>query len=154
MQTLCYCGSPQPFDDCCSPYIKGLNLAPSAESLMRSRYSAYATGEMAYILATYASAPRSALSLHDLQGDDSHWCKLNLLKATEQGDSAQVEFCAYSRRGKNYFLLHELSDFCKEDGQWRYVKGHIYADSGSYAQKRNDPCLCNSGLKFKKCCGL
>jgi SEC-C motif-containing protein len=154
MQTVCYCGSKRLFSDCCLPYIQGLKTAPDAEALMRSRYSAYATGAMDYILSTYAKVQRNKLSLQDLQGDDTHWCKLDVLKAKNKGDKAQVEFCAYSQQGSNYFLLHELSDFCKEDRQWRYVQGHIYADSGAYAQKRNDPCLCNSGLKFKKCCGL
>jgi SEC-C motif domain protein len=154
MQTVCYCGSQRAFCDCCAPYIQGLKTAPSAEALMRSRYSAYASGAMDYILNTYAKAQRSTLSLQDLQNNNTHWCKLDVLKAKEQGEKAQVEFCAYSQEENNYFLLHELSEFCQENKQWRYVQGHIYADSGAYLQKRNDLCLCNSGLKFKKCCGL
>lgn len=39
----CYCNSQKEFKDCCEPYIKGLEKAPTAEALIRSRYSAYAT---------------------------------------------------------------------------------------------------------------
>jgi SEC-C motif-containing protein len=40
MQT-CPCGSQKPFSDCCEPYVSGAEAAPTAEALMRSRYSAY-----------------------------------------------------------------------------------------------------------------
>ncbi len=41
----CYCGSSTPFEDCCQVYLKGTQKAPTAETLMRSRYSAYAIGD-------------------------------------------------------------------------------------------------------------
>ena len=45
---LCYCNSQKQFKDCCEPYIKGQKNAPTAEALMRSRYSAYATHQADY----------------------------------------------------------------------------------------------------------
>jgi uncharacterized protein YchJ len=39
----CYCGSQLNFNDCCNRYINGSQIAATAEALMRSRYSAYAT---------------------------------------------------------------------------------------------------------------
>ena len=46
----CYCGNSIPFQDCCEPYIKGITNAPTAEKLMRSRYSAFATGAADYLV--------------------------------------------------------------------------------------------------------
>lgn len=48
----CYCGNSFPFQDCCEPYIKGIANAPTAEKLMRSRYSAFATGAADYFVNT------------------------------------------------------------------------------------------------------
>ena len=42
----CYCCSGREFEDCCQPFIKGLAKPATAEALMRSRYSAYATVEV------------------------------------------------------------------------------------------------------------
>ena len=42
--TNCFCGASVSFENCCEPYIKGSKNAPTAETLMRSRYSAFAIG--------------------------------------------------------------------------------------------------------------
>ena len=54
---LCPCGSGRRFADCCGVYLSGGSQAlgaPTPEALMRSRYSAYACGDDAYVLATWA----------------------------------------------------------------------------------------------------
>ncbi len=38
---LCPCGSNKPYTDCCARYVEGNKHAPTAEALMRSRYTAY-----------------------------------------------------------------------------------------------------------------
>ena len=45
----CPCCSGKPFAECCEPVIAGARKATSAEELMRSRYSAYATGAIDWI---------------------------------------------------------------------------------------------------------
>lgn len=50
----CPCGTNKTFEHCCKPYITGNAIALNPEVLMRSRYSAYATKEYAYIVNTYA----------------------------------------------------------------------------------------------------
>ncbi len=45
----CPCCSGKEFEECCEPYLKGSKDAPTAEALMRSRYSAYVTANVAYI---------------------------------------------------------------------------------------------------------
>ena len=38
---LCPCESGKPFTQCCQPYIEQISDAPTAEALMRSRYTAF-----------------------------------------------------------------------------------------------------------------
>ena len=62
----CPCGGAAPgrppaapaprFAACCSPYLDGRTLAPSALELMRSRYSAYVLGHTDYLRATWDPA--------------------------------------------------------------------------------------------------
>ncbi|MDG2433889.1 YchJ family metal-binding protein, partial [Flavobacterium sp.] len=93
MTTPCYCGSGVSFDLCCQPYISGQAAAPTAEKLMRSRYSAYATHQADYLVATTdKSARTSNLKQDSLQwAIANQWQKLEVLTAT----TTVVEFKAY-----------------------------------------------------------
>ena len=62
----CYCCSSKSFDECCEPFIKGDKHPSSAEQLMRSRFSAYATAHYQYILETYTKEKQQGLSVEDL----------------------------------------------------------------------------------------
>ncbi|MEC9168151.1 MAG: YchJ family metal-binding protein, partial [Pseudomonadota bacterium] len=62
----CYCCSSKSFDECCGPFIKGDKHPSSAEQLMRSRFSAYATAHYQYILETYTKEKQQGLSVEDL----------------------------------------------------------------------------------------
>ena len=53
----CPCGSGRTFDECCGPFLSGAAAALTPEALMRSRYTAYAVGDDAYVLATWDEAP-------------------------------------------------------------------------------------------------
>lgn len=48
----CYCGLPKIFSDCCQPIIEGFKKAPTAEAVMRSRYSAYSIHQADYLIET------------------------------------------------------------------------------------------------------
>ena len=48
----CYCKSGLEFSACCEPFLRVLEVAPTALSLMRSRYSAYCLGDVNYLQAT------------------------------------------------------------------------------------------------------
>lgn len=67
--TNCYCGSHKSFQDCCEPYIKGIQKAPTAEDLMRSRYSAYVTQAVDYLVATTHISQRKFHSKKEIL----HW---------------------------------------------------------------------------------
>lgn len=58
--TTCYCGSGQEFTSCCQPLLLGEQHAVTAEQLMRSRFSAYCTQAIDYIVQTYHASQRSA----------------------------------------------------------------------------------------------
>jgi hypothetical protein len=50
--SACPCGG-SVFATCCGPYLAGDAVAPTAETLMRSRYSAYTLRDEAYLRATW-----------------------------------------------------------------------------------------------------
>lgn len=119
---LCYCNSQKLFKDCCEPYIKGLKKAPTAEALMRSRYSAYANHQADYLVATTHISQRALHSKEDilLWATSNQWQKLEVLKST----LTTVEFKAYYLdQNKQSHVHHEFSTFVQEDGIWFYVDG-------------------------------
>ncbi|MCX7170036.1 MAG: YchJ family metal-binding protein [Proteobacteria bacterium] len=119
----CPCGRPLAYPACCGRYHAG-NPAPDAESLMRSRYSAYVRGLADYLLATWHASTRPA-SLDLGAGPQAKWMGLEVKARSEAGDAATVEFVARCRVGGRAQRLHEVSRFVREDGCWYYVDGTI-----------------------------
>ena len=128
--TPCPCGrtsaNPQgqalTFDACCGPCHAGI-AAPDAESLMRSRYSAFVYGDIPYLLATWHSSQRPVnLALEA----GAKWLGLSIKQHRITGqDTAEVEFIARFRVGGKATRQHELSRFVREDGRWFYVDGDV-----------------------------
>ena len=87
----CYCCSSKPFNECCEPFIKGVKYPNTAEQLMRSRFSAYATAHYQYILETYTKEKQKDLSVEDLvqsaQGATWFALKVHPTLATNSIDS-------------------------------------------------------------------
>ncbi|MEP1446940.1 MAG: YchJ family protein [Paraglaciecola sp.] len=150
----CFCGNKISFENCCQPIIAGKVEADTAEKLMRSRYSAYVTEDYAYILRTYAFEQRADLTVNILadSAKDTQWLSLQVLKHLPHAANAQVEFKAFYKVERQYFVMHELSDFVLIDNKWFYTSGSILKNSGVFEPQRNSQCLCGSGKKFKKCC--
>ena len=63
----CPCDSGRPFAACCEPYVSGRTPAPTAEALMRSRYTAYTLQDADYLLRT--SHPATAPKTLSLSGE-------------------------------------------------------------------------------------
>ncbi|WP_206861976.1 YchJ family protein [Lysobacter changpingensis] len=123
----CPCGRGRPYGECCGPLHAGA-AAPDAEALMRSRYSAYVLGDVAYLLASWHADTRpDALDLGDVAG--TRWLGLDVKRHTPvDADHAIVEFVArYRVGGGSAFRLHEISRFVREDGRWFYVDGVLPA---------------------------
>jgi SEC-C motif-containing protein len=97
--------------------------APTAEALMRSRYSAFATGDADYLLRSWHRRTRP----RRLQLDpDQRWVRLEILGTTGGGllhAEGTVEFRAHYQHTTHAGVLHELSRFTRENGEWRYVDG-------------------------------
>jgi SEC-C motif-containing protein len=119
----CPCGSGNTFSACCEPFIQRLTYPSTAEQLMRSRFSAYATGAIDYLIETTHSSTRKRFSRKDIEdwSRSNKWLKLEVLKTTE----STVEFKAYYVHGLSPIQVHhERSNFKKEDGRWYYVDAY------------------------------
>ena len=124
--TPCPCGSGHPSAACCGRWHAG-EAAPTAEALMRSRYSAYVLGLEDYLLATWHASTRPA-SL-DLAGQSPKpvWLGLTVKRhENPTADTAVVEFVARMRiGGGSAQRMHEVSRFVREDGRWYYLDGVV-----------------------------
>jgi len=120
--TACPCGSGRTYGKCCGLYHDG-ESAPTAEALMRSRYSAYVLQLEHYLLDTWhASTRRPSLDL--AQEGTTRWLGLEIRHHQRTGpDSATVEFVARYKIAGRAFRLHEISRFIREDARWYYVDG-------------------------------
>jgi SEC-C motif-containing protein len=118
----CYCGSGISFGLCCQPYISGQKNAPTAEALMRSRYSAYAVHNADYLWETTAPKMRKYHSKGAILqwAKANHWLTLEILEAS----TASVAFRAYYLDLKLQAQIHhERSAFINEGGKWYYLDG-------------------------------
>ena len=120
--TTCYCGNHLSFEECCQPYLKGLKKAPTAEALMRSRYSAYAIGNVDYLVNTTHLSTRKLHKKKDILAwsQSNKWIKLEVLNSTETTVTFKAHFI------DNHKLAHihfEKSTFTFEEGSWFYVDG-------------------------------
>ena len=117
----CPCGLPLDYEACCGRHHRGPVSAPTAEALMRSRYSAFVKGDVAYLMRTWH--PRTRPARLDLD-PGMRWTGLEIL-ATRDGSAfhttGTVEFRASFRGGS----LHEVSRFERLDGAWVYVDGEF-----------------------------
>lgn len=121
----CPCGSGAAYAACCEPFHLGASLPPTAEALMRSRYSAYFSGLEGYLLDTWHPSTRpQALDLGPEQPRTA-WLGLKVLRHLPQdADHAQVEFVArYRIGGGSAQRLRELSRFERVGGRWLYLDG-------------------------------
>ena len=122
--TGCPCGNPATYTDCCARWHHGpLRLmAPDAETLMRSRYTAFVLDELGYLLDTWHNSTRPAEL--DPNPVGMKWLGLEIRAHRQQDDDhATVEFVACSRHNGRADRLHEISRFVREGGRWFYVDG-------------------------------
>ncbi|MET8166709.1 YchJ family protein [Streptomyces sp. NPDC005329] len=117
----CPCGLPAGYEACCGRFHTGGDSAPTAEALMRSRYSAFVRGDVGYLLRTWH--PRTRPERLELD-PGMRWTGLEIL-GTADGSAfhttGTVEFRASYRGG----ALHERSRFERVAGAWVYVDGEF-----------------------------
>jgi SEC-C motif-containing protein len=117
----CPCGRARSYADCCGRLHAG-DPSGDAESLMRSRYSAYAKGLEEYLLATWHATTRP-VELDLTNAPQPKWLGLEVKASAESGDQATVEFVAICRIGGRAQRMHEVSRFLREQGRWYYFDG-------------------------------
>ena len=157
----CPCQSGLDYEKCCGPFHSGAKEAPTAEALMRARYSAFAKNDIDYIGRTHHPDTNDEFDREETEkwAKDSEWLGLEVLdtkQGTEKHIDGEVEFVAKYKVGGVQQNHHERAQFSKEDGKWYFVDGQIVQEQYRRVGPkigRNDPCSCGSGKKFKKCCG-
>lgn len=131
----CPCGLPEPFEACCGRYLGPDGAAPpTAEALMRSRFTAFARGDAEHLLRTWHpdTRPRT-LDLDPAR----RWVRLEILDRSGGAlfdREGVVEFRAKYRdersaggtsisTGPQTGVQQERSRFVREDGRWVYLDG-------------------------------
>ena len=158
----CPCSSGKKYGECCGPVLDGLVRAETAEQLMRARYSAYATGHIAFLK---TSATQAVQEEFDEQASTNwsraaKWHGLEIIR-TEKGQPGDttgvVEFRAIYTANNEFCNHHEVATFVKDRSGWKFEDGDLVGETPTVREEpkvgRNDPCPCGSGKKYKKCCG-
>ncbi len=157
----CVCGLEPSYDECCGRYISGKEKAPTAEALMRSRYSAYVEEKIDYIVSSHHPDTREEIDAESAGewSKAAEWEGLTVHESVggEEHEEGVVEFTArYVMQGR--LVRHrERAEFKKHAGQWFYWDGDMVKAKPMVREGkkvgRNEPCSCGSGKKYKKCCG-
>ncbi|MCU1369015.1 MAG: hypothetical protein JWO77_209 [Ilumatobacteraceae bacterium] len=120
----CPCGSGSIYDQCCRRLHVG-EPATTAEALMRSRYTAFAMGDVAYLGYSWDPDTRPR-QIHD--DPDRRWTGLTIVATSAGGlldQEGTVEFEARHDGGGDdepgEHVVHEVSTFRRLDGRWVYV---------------------------------
>lgn len=164
--TSCPCGNTLDYSQCCEPIHNNHALATTPEKLMRSRYSAHVQGLVDYVVNTYhpschAEEQREGIA----ESIESDWRRLEVISTADGNNENEgfVTFKAFFQEDGNEYCLEERSRFVRENDLWFYIDGtfpsqevedpRLNQSIQSLKVGRNDPCICGSGKKFKKCCG-
>lgn len=155
----CPCGTGKTYLDCCGRFISQQELPSTPEELMRSRYTAFTQKNMDYLILTMKSPAADHFDANATQEwiKNIEWTGLQIVNTTHDANKGIVEFMAYYHVGDKNHVLHEVSQFSRDNGKWYYVNG-IHPNQNQIAGSiekigRNALCPCGSGKKYKKCCG-
>jgi SEC-C motif domain protein len=156
----CPCNSGRPLDECCGPILAG-TPAPTAEALMRSRYTAFLTGKSDYLDRTLAAEKREDVDQTEVEATaqeaKGQGVEIRAVGGGGEGDdTGTVEYVARFHIRGQQVAHHELANFRRDEGGWVYVDGEMNPKSAPRQVAkvgRNDSCPCGSGAKYKKCCG-
>ncbi|MCW2784147.1 MAG: hypothetical protein JWP74_664 [Marmoricola sp.] len=117
----CPCGSGATYEECCAALLRNERQAQGPEQLMRSRYTAYAVGDLAHLFRTWHPRTRPAEIAPD---EGLAWTGLEVLGAeATSATTGTVEFRASWTYQAQRGVLHELSRFEVRADRWVYVDG-------------------------------
>ncbi|MFL5343871.1 MAG: YchJ family protein [Hyalangium sp.] len=130
----CPCSSGLRYRQCCASFHRGEAEPPDAEALMRSRYSAFALKEAAYLWKTlHPSHPDRARPEAEVVKElrafsQSHQFPglvvMDRRPPDAQGVAQVLFFAKVFERGKDRSFV-ERSDFRHDGTGWRYVSGAL-----------------------------
>ncbi|WP_435263120.1 YchJ family protein [Tenacibaculum sp. nBUS_03] len=129
----CPCNPTIEYKNCCKKAHQNINLAITAENLMRSRYSAFVLGDIDYLQKSHhnSTRPNKREKKEILQWAKSvQWIKLEVLntyKGTSMDTIGNVEFKAFFMENGKVEIIHENSLFYKDTECWTYVKGVLHS---------------------------
>ena len=124
----CPCGNKSPFIKCCGAIHNNQKNAETAEELMRSRYSAFTTGNGNYLLKSQSIQTREESNKEEIirWAKSVKWIKLeiiNIINGGKKDSTGIVECKAHYRRNFLKYSIHERSKFIQEKGKWYYLEG-------------------------------
>lgn len=166
--TACPCGSQSDYTACCEPVHQQHAHAQQPEQLMRARYSAHVLGLVDFVIETYHPSCHAEDQREGIQQSvHSEWKKLDVIGSEDGSDKDEgyVTFSAHFVDQGAEYCMTERSRFLRQDGLWYYIDGEFPSQEETNSDPRlnhsvkelkvgrNDPCICGSGKKFKKCCG-
>jgi SEC-C motif-containing protein len=137
-------------------------LADTAEALMRSRYAAYAIGQVEHIVTTHDPATRDSVDRNAAEkwSNRAQWEGLDIVSTSAGGaadEEGEVEFVARYTLDGAPCKHHERSRFKKIGDAWHYMNGDMVKAKPAVRDGakvgRNDLCPCGSNKKYKKCHG-
>jgi SEC-C motif-containing protein len=128
MIKLCPCGSNLSYDACCEMIINAKKEAATCEELMRSRYTAFTTANVEYLVRSHHTKTRQLKEIRNIKkwAESVQWMGLVILN-TQAGEVTDelgyVEFRALYVEGGQVQQIHEKSLFERENQKWVYVSG-------------------------------
>lgn len=127
----CPCGSGMDYSVCCGVTHRGL-MAPTPLALMRARYSAYAMGNVNFIMCTtHPLNPQYNRREKVWRASLKRWCEETQFKGleiveTQEGQSPNegyVTFRAFLCMKNTPYTMYEKSYFVKTPASWLYRDG-------------------------------
>lgn len=165
-ERFCPCGGGRSLDACCGPYLDGALAAPNAEALTRARFTALCLGRYDYVLETTHPDFRDDLSLEGIQANLAgvRWLRLDLRETGSAGPSPEesdlfetATFTVLFEHEGETRQMTECAYFRRDDERLYFVESAAQRPLGfrrpSPKVRRNAPCPCGSGIKYKRCCG-
>ena len=148
-QTPCPCHSSMDFGSCCARYLRDGTLAADPATLMRSRYTAFCLGDLAYLRLTWNPETYP----EELSAEEpADWINLEILDSDTSGTEGEVEFRAQLIFDNKLETLHEISHFDLLEGRWLYHSGEFQNESARPVPIASGAaCPCGSGKIFKRC---
>ncbi|WP_446051437.1 YchJ family protein [Zobellia laminariae] len=125
----CPCNPQNNYTDCCQKAHNDILNVKTAEALMRSRYSAFVLANIEYLQKSHHSTTRpNKREKRQIEAwaKSVNWIKLEILnttKGTAADTEGTVEFKAFYIENGQMGVIHENSNFSKENGHWVYVDG-------------------------------